>query len=185
MPDNFTAPSGLGHPEPASAIGTPLSKAPVGDSNFIQLRSAAGGIIDNVEQTLGGDSADAFVTDGIFYVGNASTISLWVDITLGSLTSVTIRPQFADTSRGTWYYVGLTNEIPAGALSTISPHALGWNFATGFATGGTIVISVPNPGGTWGRFRIGSSGTTTDSSIVAYVSRGWSDIQYINNLLTA
>lgn len=129
--------------------------------SLISLREAADGVIVN-----GANLLNTQVTDSVIDISMCSLIGLFISITIGSLTSADIFPEFADFKTATWFR--LLSSTLASNISTLVPHK--WRFT---ATGAGVVW-FPNPGAGRMRVWIDSAGTDTGSSAIVRVGRSWS-----------
>lgn len=158
-----------------SAWDTPIStiqdpggsrgvQAGSGEVNYpLIVAKSIDGTIANIEATL----ETHIKPNGEIFIGNCSIIGVFWSIIKGSLTNITIIPQFR-TAASTLFF-------PYGVYTTPNTGICVIEKTLSFITTADITAfyTFPNPGASWMRFRISSSGTITSSSIQLEITRGW------------
>ena len=144
--------------------GHPVYASANSDPGLISIRTTA--VVANA-QTLVSDNTTDFESGKIPLQG-CPVIYLYVDFTIGSLTSASITPRFAwgtDTD-----YLAMVASAPSSGVITASD-----TLSFLFSSTAKLVVPVLNPGAEYVQIYTSSSGTTTSSDMLISVMRGFNN----------
>lgn len=149
--------------------GGSISRSGIGENYTIPLRQVLDGVVANAEVVAVGNDP-AF--NGIIDIKEVLAVALYVNFTLGSLTSMDIIPEFSmnDPNPSTllplgWFRLG-TGAIASGVISVT-------NAIYRYIASLNNVIVIPNPGANYMRIITSSVGTVTSSAARLNAIRGW------------
>jgi len=140
---------------------------PVGDGAFIIIRDPA--VLVNAEVVANKHTNDG-TSNGYINVLKNTTISLIVDFTLGSLTSMTITPFFTDNAKADDFQPSLLDLTAASGKINLT--VISVELVADFKG----IFQLQNPGFPWVKFTTKSVGTVTGSSLELRILRNWSGV---------
>lgn len=153
-------------------VGTPPSmesgfaSLPPGSglSDWIIVRDNDDGTIANALTLCSKGLSTGKLPNGRIDVSRIPLIGIAIDLTLGSLTNVSLVPSFSDSNNFN-HFVG------AGALSAGVVTLSRLSFL--LSASNTLVFTIPNPGAPYMYLNISSTGVVTSSSCRLLVGGGW------------